>query len=940
MVSRQISFLTPCFRFDMVGLPSALNCVRFVAPGSRRRYKWHTFRASNFGSLEMPQTGKSHRLKVNGNSVASARGFSYVGACQVVMGFYMLASSWLRRFVRGAQRERGERCDVGSLLVSTSKTPRGAQSAIRAHEDMPPAHENSCASDDAHSRSRALSDVRSLAQNADRAIIPRTSLRGPAVQSSRGRACSVGFSFDDGTPHPSQHFAGDGHGGRFAAAPLGDSQEDASDVFVGANRGPSGLLQDPPQLGRAGLGDVPDPLFSSRREDPRIESGETANRLAMGEAAEIADFRDHRGGRDQRHAGETRQDSIHLPERITLDHFADGPLGLGDLPLGERQLIDALPEHGDVPRRQLRSLGLEITDQPVALEPRRARPVVGVHETLDAAQHAGVLPREAVAVPREITQELHFHGRGIAHRQAAGREQLRDVEGVFAVGLQSPAGQRAGLRGVGQHEFFHERFEHLPQPTIEAHRLDGHRVEPRERGEELRDLLPALAGNFVKRDFAATATEHAGRERVLMQINADAPVMIERSFHSKNLHVRGRRNQFTPEKHTRFSRPLHGFTLVELLVVIAIIGILVALLLPAIQAAREAARRSQCQNNIKNLTIGLHNYHDSRKKFPSGIDWKNYNNGNLWHVAAWGWGFHILPYIEEQSLYDTLSAQPTSSGRTGERSLAELFADAAQEAGHPSILALQTPLSIFRCPTDETPALVPAEIQSASGGSVSFRTFGENALTPKPPVGFEPPTSNYIGSRGFFYERYCHNTSGDKMGNPFGVPFPGNCDNTGVFFAGSKVSIAKITDGTSKTLLLGERDYRCCAASWIGVDPAEHDLKLGYFTTGVTYWDLNKPELPHGDANLPKPPGYGFRACESGFSSPHPGGAYFALADASVQFVSDDIDSDNTATAPAPYGIQHPWGAAGYPPNWPNERVGVYQRLGSIAEGLPVSGVQ
>ncbi len=383
-----------------------------------------------------------------------------------------------------------------------------------------------------------------------------------------------------------------------------------------------------------------------------------------------------------------------------------------------------------------------------------------------------------------------------------------------------------------------------------------------------------------------------------------------------------------------------GFTLVELLVVIAIIGILVALLLPAIQAARESARRSQCTNNVKNLALALHNFHDSRKSFPAGMDWSPYPGADMWHVAVWGWSYHILPYIEETGLHDLLANRPTGSSGQGPRTLAEVFRDAAQDPGHPAILAMQTPLAIFRCPSDETPALLPAEIDSTSGGVVNFRRFGP--VTPQAPPGFEPATSNYVGSRGFFYERACH-VSGNppRQGSPFGIPFPGNCDNTGIFFADSKVAFRHISDGTSKTLLLGERDYRCNAATWIGAtDPPEVDLKLGYFQTGVTYFDLNKPELPHGDANLPKPPSYGFRACEAGFSSTHPGGATFAMADASVHFISDDVDSDNASTAVATYFIQHPWQAPGYPPNWPNERVGIYQRLGSIADGLTVGGLQ
>ena len=117
--------------------------------------------------------------------------FSYVGACQVLMGFYMFASPVDESNVRDSRRAYTTRSEARTfdgpfVLVLTSKAPRRAHSAIRAQEDVPPAHEISCASDDAHSVSRAL-DVESVAQSAERAIVPRRSLRGPAVQSSRGR---------------------------------------------------------------------------------------------------------------------------------------------------------------------------------------------------------------------------------------------------------------------------------------------------------------------------------------------------------------------------------------------------------------------------------------------------------------------------------------------------------------------------------------------------------------------------------------------------------------------------------------------------------------------------------------------------------------------------------------------------------------------------------
>ena len=126
--------------------------------------------------------GKHSRRRTDG-------GFSYVGACQVLMGLYMIFSRGLGRLVHSARslflREQHERSNVPSLMVLTSKAPREAQSAIRAHGVVLPAHEIPCASDDAHSRSRAL-EVDSLAQKPLRAIVPRGSLRGPAVQSVDG----------------------------------------------------------------------------------------------------------------------------------------------------------------------------------------------------------------------------------------------------------------------------------------------------------------------------------------------------------------------------------------------------------------------------------------------------------------------------------------------------------------------------------------------------------------------------------------------------------------------------------------------------------------------------------------------------------------------------------------------------------------------------------
>ena len=147
----------------------------------------------------------------------------------------------------------------------------------------------------------------------------------------------------------------------------------------------------------------------------------------------------------------------------------------------------------------------------------------------------------------------------------------------------------------------------------------------------------------------------------------------------------------------------YGFTLVELLVVIAIIGILVALLLPAIQAAREAARCAQCQNHIKNLALACINYESAKKHFPPGFVSSPSDSAA---TEAWAWTTFALPYLEEQAIYDRLRPSeafinPVDGTRKGARNLADLFLE------DKDIDVLQTPLSIFRCASDSTPSLIP-----------------------------------------------------------------------------------------------------------------------------------------------------------------------------------------------------------------------------------------
>lgn len=178
-----------------------------------------------------------------------------------------------------------------------------------------------------------------------------------------------------------------------------------------------------------------------------------------------------------------------------------------------------------------------------------------------------------------------------------------------------------------------------------------------------------------------------------------------------------------------------AFTLVELLVVIAIIGVLIALLLPAVQAAREAARRTQCVNNMKQIGLGLHTHHDVHRQFPAGHLYKTSTDG------AWGWGSLILPFIEQDNLYNLIRPTTTTMSSTANANT-------------------QTVLDAFICPSDPGP-----EINAKRGSHAK---------------------SNYQGVYG--NETAAHSTT---AGN-------------GLLFGNSKLGFRDITDGSANTFAVGE----------------------------------------------------------------------------------------------------------------------------------------
>ena len=363
-----------------------------------------------------------------------------------------------------------------------------------------------------------------------------------------------------------------------------------------------------------------------------------------------------------------------------------------------------------------------------------------------------------------------------------------------------------------------------------------------------------------------------------------------------------------------------GFTLVELLVVIAIIGVLVALLLPAVQAAREAARRAQCQSHLKNIALAVLDYESANNELPLGF----VSQPQL--VEAWAWTTFTLPYLEQQAIFGRLAPsktfmKPPDGTRTANRNLCDLFKAARTNVRE--LEPIQTPLAIFRCPSDDTPALVPYD-GTAEGATQPprptrgtgewerhFKGSSSSLLT-----NFLPSTSNYVGSRGFI-DNECL-AEGSFVMDTNWKGDPRRCEGNGAFQGLSAVSLKQFSDGASNTFMLGERDSYCLAATWIGVrNPPGPDMYGASWVLGRVSLKLNHPET--GAHNT----------CTEGFASKHVGGGHFAFCDGSVHFISDDIDFNNA-------NIDRKTLADVFTPVKDGVPIGVYQRLGIRDDGLAV----
>ncbi|QDT67084.1 DUF1559 domain-containing protein [Calycomorphotria hydatis] len=319
-----------------------------------------------------------------------------------------------------------------------------------------------------------------------------------------------------------------------------------------------------------------------------------------------------------------------------------------------------------------------------------------------------------------------------------------------------------------------------------------------------------------------------------------------------------------------------GFTLIELLVVIAIIAILIALLLPAVQQAREAARRSQCKNNLKQLALAMHNYHDGFGAFPPGTMLQSNSLTTLkaseictatsigipsseHFRSCWTWDSMILPYLEQAALYQQLGV--------GSRPAQDAVI-AAAVAGSDDEKALQTALPVLQCPSDVVPRFSETFSGIASNGNFS-------ASSPTAGTSIGLAVSSYVAAHNSRSFRWTDRPTADTI--------CGYDDYDGIFGLWSRTRIRDITDGTSNTILIGEKAY---GRIYFNNNPVQRGVQFVCSFQGEAQRLQNTYAIAQAGINSTDST---ISSAGSGMGSTHIGGTQVVMADGSVHFLSENI---------------------------------------------------